>query len=114
MASRASSVASSRVGDPLADEPLVSVDFEVFGKVQGCSFTKYVRELCLKLGIVGWVKNSRNGTILGKMQGPQAVVDQMAEWLSTKGSPDSEIHHTEFRDLCCVTKRGYKGFEVRF
>ncbi|OXU28903.1 acylphosphatase-2 [Nasonia vitripennis] len=100
--------------DPLAHEPLVSVEFEVYGKVQGCSFTKYVRELCQRLGIVGWVKNSKTGTIVGKMQGPQALIDQMAQWLSTVGSPESEIHHCEFKDLCTVTKPGYKGFAVRF
>lgn len=43
----------------------------------GCSFTKYVKELCTRLGIVGWTKNTKTGTIIGKMQGPQAVVDQM-------------------------------------
>ncbi|XP_058803199.1 acylphosphatase-2-like [Phymastichus coffea] len=100
--------------DPLALEPLVSVEFEVFGRVQACSFTRYVRDLCQQLGIVGWVKNTRAGTILGKMQGPQALVDQMANWLSTVGSPDSNIHHCEFRDLCSVAKPGYKGFQVRF
>lgn len=31
----------------------------------------------MQLGICGWVKNSKTGTILGKMQGPRALVDQM-------------------------------------
>ncbi|TGZ46660.1 Uncharacterized protein DBV15_11574 [Temnothorax longispinosus] len=63
--------------DPLCQEPLVSVEFEVFGKVQGVYFPKYVRDICLQLEICGWVKNSKTGTILGKMQGPRALVDQM-------------------------------------
>ncbi|CAB0045174.1 unnamed protein product [Trichogramma brassicae] len=100
--------------DPLDHEPLVSVEFEVFGKVQGVSFTRYVRDLCEKMGIVGWVKNSKTGTIMGKMQGPQSLIDQMAQWLSKVGSPESEIHHCEFKDLCTVAKPGYVGFKVRF
>lgn len=43
----------------------------------GVYFPKYVRDICMQLGICGWVKNSKTGTILGKMQGPRALVDQM-------------------------------------
>lgn len=45
--------------------------------IAGVYFPKYVRDICLQLGICGWVKNSKTGTILGKMQGPRAFVDQM-------------------------------------
>ncbi|KAF7385133.1 acylphosphatase-2 [Vespula maculifrons] len=100
--------------DPLRNEPLVSVEFEVFGKVQGVYFPKYVRDLCLQLGICGWVKNSKTGTILGKMQGPRALVDQMSQWLSTVGSPGSEIDHCEFTMWENVTRPQYKGFAIRF
>lgn len=43
----------------------------------GVYFTKFVRDICLQLGINGWVKNSKKGTILGQMEGPKALVDQM-------------------------------------
>ncbi|CAB3382523.1 Hypothetical predicted protein [Cloeon dipterum] len=56
---------------------LVSVEFEVFGQVQGVYFTKYCRDMCTQLGIGGWVKNSKKGTIVGKMQGEKIRVDQM-------------------------------------
>ncbi|XP_046831999.1 acylphosphatase-2 isoform X1 [Vespa velutina] len=100
--------------DPLRNEPLVSVEFEVFGKVQGVYFPKYVRDLCLQLGICGWVKNSKTGTILGKMQGPRALIDQMSQWLSTVGSPGSKIHHCEFTMWENVTRPQYQGFAIRF
>lgn len=41
----------------------------------GCYFTKCTRDKCDELGIRGWVKNSKNGTIVGKMQGIKANVD---------------------------------------
>ncbi|KAI4495481.1 hypothetical protein M0802_008695 [Mischocyttarus mexicanus] len=77
-------------------------------------FPKYVRDLCLQLGICGWVKNSKTGTILGKMEGPRAFVDQMTQWLSTVGSPGSEIDHCELTMWANVTRRSYKGFAIRF
>lgn len=43
----------------------------------GCSFTKCAREKADELGIKGWVKNSKAGTIMGKMQGTKANVETM-------------------------------------
>ncbi|XP_078049765.1 acylphosphatase-2 [Augochlora pura] len=100
--------------DPLRNEPLVSVEFEVFGKVQGVYFPKYVRDICLQLGICGWVKNSKTGTILGKMQGPRAYVDQMTQWLTNVGSPGSEIDRCDFANWESVSRQQYKGFAIRF
>lgn len=48
-----------------------------FDEIIGVYFPKYVRDICLQLRICGWVKNSKTGTILGKMQGHRALVDQM-------------------------------------
>lgn len=81
---------------------LVQCDFEVFGHVQGrvrdeathCAkiidsshkfaystlgvgFTKFCHDNCMNAGIRGWVKNSKKGTIVGKMQGPKPEVDKM-------------------------------------
>ncbi|XP_017766006.1 PREDICTED: acylphosphatase-2 [Eufriesea mexicana] len=100
--------------DPLRDEPLVSVEFEVFGKVQGVYFPKYVRDICQELGICGWVKNTKSGTILGKMQGPRALIDQMAQWLTNVGSPGSEIKKCEFTNWEGINRLNYKGFAIRF
>jgi acylphosphatase len=46
-------------------------------KLAGCGFTKYTRDNCLNTGIRGWVKNSKRGTIVGKMQGRKEEVDKM-------------------------------------
>nr|CAD7586380.1 unnamed protein product [Timema genevievae] len=78
---------------------IVSVEFEVFGQVQvltghgpgrmveelnilfilvsGVYFTKYCRDMGLQVGLGGWVKNSRSGTVIGKIQGERKKVEQM-------------------------------------
>ncbi|XP_060575297.1 acylphosphatase-1-like [Ruditapes philippinarum] len=43
---------------------LVSVDFEVFGKVQGVFFRRYTQKKAKELHIVGWVMNTHRGTVL--------------------------------------------------
>lgn len=45
--------------------------------VSGCGFTKHCRDNCMKNGITGWVKNTKAGTIQGKMQGLKAAIDFM-------------------------------------
>nr|CAH0104322.1 unnamed protein product [Daphnia galeata] len=55
----------------------VSVEFEVYGHVQGCYFTKFCKDTCDQLGLSGWVKNSKKGTIVGKVQGEKIRIDEI-------------------------------------
>ncbi|XP_076990345.1 acylphosphatase-2 isoform X4 [Tamandua tetradactyla] len=57
--------------------PLKSVDYEVFGRVQGVCFRMYTEEEAKKLGVVGWVKNTSKGTVAGQVQGPEEKVNSM-------------------------------------
>lgn len=43
----------------------------------GVGFTKFCRDNCANADIRGWVKNSKKGTIIGKMQGVKTEVDKM-------------------------------------
>ncbi|TRY88450.1 hypothetical protein DNTS_018876, partial [Danionella cerebrum] len=57
-------------------EACVSVDFEVFGRVQGVCFRMYTEAEGKKLGLSGWVKNTRQGTVVGQVQGPAEKVKE--------------------------------------
>ncbi|XP_041740332.1 acylphosphatase-2 isoform X1 [Coregonus clupeaformis] len=58
-------------------EKLASVDFEIFGNVQGVCFRMYTEDQGKKLGVNGWVKNTREGTVVGQVQGPHDKVNEM-------------------------------------
>ncbi|XP_061084402.1 acylphosphatase-1-like isoform X5 [Conger conger] len=58
---------------------LCSVDFEIFGHVQGVCFRMYSEEEGLRLGLVGWVRNTHSGTVEGQMQGPPEQIREIAE-----------------------------------
>ncbi|KAG8583869.1 hypothetical protein GDO81_008580 [Engystomops pustulosus] len=60
-----------------ASNSLKSVDYEVFGRVQGVCFRMYTEDEARKLGVVGWVKNTRQGTVQGQVQGPEEKVDSI-------------------------------------
>ncbi|KFQ28911.1 Acylphosphatase-2 [Mesitornis unicolor] len=60
-----------------ASGALKSVDYEVFGRVQGKDGSGYTEEEARKLGVVGWVKNTSQGTVTGQVQGPEDKVNAM-------------------------------------
>ncbi|XP_031623860.1 acylphosphatase-2 [Contarinia nasturtii] len=102
------------MGVPDNNTMLVQVDFEVFGHVQGCSFTKCAREKADSLSITGWVKNSKAGTIMGKMQGTKGNVEIMISWLRNEGSPGCKIEKLELTNPKNLSRYDYPNFAIRF
>ncbi|XP_041106932.1 acylphosphatase-2-like isoform X1 [Polyodon spathula] len=97
-----------------ADAKLLSLDFEIFGRVQGVCFRMYTEEAGRKLGLSGWVKNTRQGTVVGQVQGAADKVNTMKKWLSTVGSPSSRIDRADFSNEKKISKLDFKGFSTRF
>ncbi|XP_061481705.1 acylphosphatase-2 isoform X2 [Rhineura floridana] len=93
---------------------LKSVDYEVFGRVQGVCFRMYTEERARKMGVVGWVKNTRQGTVTGQVQGPEEKVNEMKTWLANIGSPSSRIDRTKFSNEKQITKLEFTGFTTRY
>ncbi|XP_051274431.1 acylphosphatase-2-like isoform X1 [Dicentrarchus labrax] len=115
---------------------LASVDFEIFGHVQGVCFRMYTEKEGLRLGLVGWVKNTYSGTVVGQVQGPADMVEeiwlsllsqhnrpvflQLREvqsvkvWLSKEGSPTSRITRASFSNQRTIDKLELSGFKTRF
>ncbi|XP_034040878.1 acylphosphatase-2-like [Thalassophryne amazonica] len=93
---------------------LVSVDFEVFGYVQGVCFRMYTEREGLRLGLVGWVKNTFRGTVQGQIQGPADMVEEMKVWLRQEGSPSSRITRASFTNQRAIDKLELTGFKTRF
>ncbi|XP_028575364.2 acylphosphatase-1 isoform X6 [Podarcis muralis] len=89
---------------------LISVDYEVFGKVQGVFFRKNTQTEGKKLGVVGWVQNTDYGTVQGQIQGPTVKVRQLQEWLQKTGSPKSRIDRAEFRNEKKIARLEHSDF----
>uniref|UniRef100_A0A8C6S3J5 Acylphosphatase n=2 Tax=Nannospalax galili TaxID=1026970 RepID=A0A8C6S3J5_NANGA len=94
--------------------PLKSVDYEVFGRVQGVCFRMYTEGEAKKIGVVGWVKNTSKGTVTGQVQGPEEKVNSMKSWLSKVGSPSSRIDKTDFSNEKTISKLEYSNFSIRY
>ncbi|NWR17518.1 ACYP2 protein, partial [Emberiza fucata] len=96
---------------------LKSVDYEVFGRVQGNGGLRglpYTEQEAKKLGVVGWVKNTSQGTVTGQVQGPEERVNEMKSWLSKVGSPSSRIDKTNFSNEKEISKLDFSSFNTRY
>ncbi|XP_008304226.1 acylphosphatase-2-like [Stegastes partitus] len=98
----------------MSENKLASVDFEVFGNVQGVCFRMYTEDQGRSLGLSGWVKNTRQGTVIGQIQGPPDKVNDMKLWLKSVGSPSSRIDRTVFSNERDITKLEIRGFSTRY
>jgi acylphosphatase len=65
-----------------------------------------------KLGLVGWVQNTDQGTVQGQLQGPISKVRHMQEWLETRGSPKSHIDRANFNNEKVISKLDYSDFQI--
>ncbi|KAH9418368.1 Acylphosphatase-1 [Dermatophagoides pteronyssinus] len=91
---------------------ILSVNFKVYGIVQGVFFRKYTLNQAKMLELKGWVRNEYDGTVVGIMQGQPNKIEMMKKWLSTEGSPHSRIDYCEFTQEKWLTEPEFQTFEI--
>ena len=91
---------------------LVSVNYEVHGKVQGVFFRKHTNNKARELKLVGWVMNTFHDTVKGNLQGPKNEVEKMKIWLCEVGSPHSRIEKCVFTDEEEISQVEHKSFRI--
>jgi acylphosphatase len=89
----------------------ISAQVIIHGWVQGVYFRAYTRDQARLLGLTGWVRNRRDGTVEAYFEGDKEKVDRMVAWCH-RGSPSSQV------DQVAVTYGQYGGtfnsFEIRY
>jgi acylphosphatase len=86
-----------------------TVHIRIEGRVQGVGYRAFVDMKAAELGLSGWVRNRRDGSVEAVLQGPHEAVDAMLE-LCRSGPPASQVSRLE------VIGEGvgaFDGFEVR-
>ena len=90
-----------------------SVDFEIFGRVQGVFFRKYIQKEAINLNIVGWCMNTERDTVIGQIQGTEKSIKNMKEGLAKKGSPKSKILKANFKEENEISLLKFESFEIK-
>lgn len=66
----------------------------VTGRVQGVSFRAYVADEARRLGLTGFVRNDRDGSVLIEAEGESAALDRLVAWCH-RGSPSARVTGVE-------------------
>ena len=53
---------------------------KIYGRVQGVFFRESMKDEAKRIGVSGWVRNRKDGTVEAFVQGEAALVDAMIAW----------------------------------
>ncbi len=66
----------------------------ISGRVHGVFFRAYTRDAARRAGVVGWVRNIRDGRVEAVFEGDAESVRHVMEWCH-QGSPLSRVDNVE-------------------
>jgi acylphosphatase len=69
---------------------MITRRLRVAGKVQGVGFRYSLQEQADRLGIAGWVRNRRDGSVEALVQGEAQAVEAITAW-ARGGPPGSHV-----------------------
>ena len=79
----------------------------ITGRVQGVGFRFYMQRKARELGLSGWVRNCRDGSVESVIQGEPGAVDTMIAW-ARRGPPSAVVAEVKIADEA----GDYSGFET--
>ncbi|WP_345751554.1 acylphosphatase [Microbacterium rhizophilus] len=81
----------------------------VRGRVQGVGYRFQTRTQARRLGVTGWVRNRRDGSVEAVAEGEPDAVDALLAWMA-EGPPGARV---EAVDAAPAEPTGADGFEIR-
>jgi acylphosphatase len=84
---------------------------EVRGRVQGVGFRYYACSEAKRLGVAGWIRNKRDGSVSVHAEGEADRLEAFLSWLR-EGPPHSRVDSVDVRRLDAAG--AYKAFIVDY
>jgi acylphosphatase len=86
----------------------VTLRLAIRGRVQGVGYRYSMAAEAARLGLSGWVRNRRDGSVEALVQGPAPAVEAIRRW-AAQGPPSAEVSAVE--ELPADGE--FDGFETR-
>jgi acylphosphatase len=80
----------------------------VSGDVQGVGYRYTMKIVAAEAGVIGWVRNRRDGTVEAEVEGTPEQVDEVLAWMA-QGPPGSHVDNAAVTD---AAPSGGRSFEV--
>ncbi len=81
------------------------------GRVQGVSYRYYALREADRLGLKGWIRNERDGSVTSAAEGTHAQLEEFISFLR-KGSPAARVSAIEVEWFGSTGE--YERFEIRW
>jgi acylphosphatase len=75
----------------------VTKHLAITGRVQGVGFRFYMQRKARELGLTGWVRNCRDGSVEAVIQGTSEAVETMIAW-ARRGPPSAVVADVRVAD----------------
>jgi acylphosphatase len=86
-----------------------AVEVRVTGRVQGVSFRWSAVREADRLGLAGWVRNERDGSVAAHVEGPDDAVEELVAWFG-HGPRAARVDDLQLRE---VPPTGASSFEAQ-
>lgn len=92
-------------------EVIERLEAEVVGRVHGVGFRHFTSQQARRLGVDGWVRNERGGSVRVVAEGPRELLEELLERLQVgPGGARVQNVHTSWM----AASGEFNGFTVRF
>jgi len=81
----------------------------IHGRVQGVWYRGWAVETARSLGLAGWIRNRRDGTVEAVVQGDESAVERFMA-LARQGPPAADVERIEASE---AEPAAHAGFEQR-
>lgn len=86
-----------------------SVSVKVYGKVQGVGFRFYTHKKARELGVNGFVKNMRDGSVYIEAEAEDVIMGEFLSWVE-HGPEWARVNEVNVQDIPLLN---YKGFTIK-
>lgn len=87
---------------------MITRQLRIVGEVQGVGFREALRHEAERLGVAGWVRNRRDGTVEAMVQGPAGPVEELIAW-ARRGPPASRVDGVDVEPVASPAR--FSAFE---
>jgi len=88
---------------------LIGYSIKVYGNVQGVGFRFYTQKTALELGIRGFVKNMRDGSVYIEAEAEPELMELFINWLK-QGPEWARVDRTSIQE---IPLPDFKGFVIK-
>jgi acylphosphatase len=93
------------------DEETQRLTLNIYGQVQGVSYRWHARHLAQTLGIKGWVRNNRDGSVEVTAEGSRSNLEKLLQWCE-RGPAYAKVEN--LRSKWDRATGEFEGFSVRY